>query len=219
MHIKTSEQQKVKLGFGNYRCNWGLHLAGLYETEEERDDIIYSFLNQGLKEGSLVVFSSNHLSAKQLKNQFSKIYPQSGYKLENEVRFIFLSSKELYYPDGEFSPWKMDDRLNKIEKTAKKYGRTVRILGNMRWIMEKKPENDHIMAYESRVNNFMAGKRWLALCMYDITLFSGEFLMNVLRTHPCTINGKIITQNPYYMNPDDYLKKHAPQFLKDNRAP
>ena len=219
MHLKTSNQQKVKLGFGNYQCNWGLHLAGLYETEEERKKIVFSFLNQGLKEGSLIIFSCCQHSVEQLKKQFSDIYPQNADKLDNEDRFIFLSSKEFYYPYGEFSPWSMNDRLNKINKKAKEYGRKVRIIGDMSWIMKKKPENKHIMAYESRVNNFMDGKEWLALCMYDISLFSGEFIMNVLRTHPCTINGKIITQNPYYMNPDDYLKEHAPQFLKDNRTP
>ena len=37
MHIHTSEQDSLELGFGNYSCNWGLHICGLYETEEERD--------------------------------------------------------------------------------------------------------------------------------------------------------------------------------------
>ena len=40
MYIKTSNQEKLELGIGNYSCNWGIHIAGLYETDVERDEII-----------------------------------------------------------------------------------------------------------------------------------------------------------------------------------
>ena len=43
MYIKTSGQEKIELGFGNYQCNNGMHFAGLYETEKERDEIIFGF--------------------------------------------------------------------------------------------------------------------------------------------------------------------------------
>jgi len=42
MHFQTSDQEKLELGFGGYTCNWGLHICGLYETEKERDEIIFS---------------------------------------------------------------------------------------------------------------------------------------------------------------------------------
>lgn len=37
MYVQTSEQPKLNLGFNDYECNWGVHIAGLYENEEERD--------------------------------------------------------------------------------------------------------------------------------------------------------------------------------------
>ena len=53
MHIHTSEQDRLELGFGNYTCNWGTHICGLYETEEERDEIIFGFLRHGDMAGDL----------------------------------------------------------------------------------------------------------------------------------------------------------------------
>ena len=50
MHIKTSDQKELNMGFGGYTCNWGLHICGLYETDAERDEIIYGFLHQGALE-------------------------------------------------------------------------------------------------------------------------------------------------------------------------
>jgi hypothetical protein len=34
MYIQTSTQEKLNLGIGNYQCNWGIHIAGLYETDK-----------------------------------------------------------------------------------------------------------------------------------------------------------------------------------------
>ncbi|MBK9391181.1 MAG: MEDS domain-containing protein, partial [Bacteroidetes bacterium] len=70
-----------------------------------------------------------------------------------------------------------------------------------------------LMAYESRLNYFMPGKPWISICLYNITKFSGSIIVNVLRTHPYTISGGIITQNPYYIDPDIYLATYFPEFI------
>jgi hypothetical protein len=44
MYIKTSNQEPFRIGFGDYTCNWGLHICGLYESDKERDRIIFGFL-------------------------------------------------------------------------------------------------------------------------------------------------------------------------------
>ena len=56
MHIHTSDQEILNLGFGNYTCNWGLHMCGLYETEKERDEIIFGLLKQGFIEKHLQLY-------------------------------------------------------------------------------------------------------------------------------------------------------------------
>ncbi len=46
MHIKKSNQSELKLGIGDYTCNWGVQIFGLYETEKERNDIVHGYLKQ-----------------------------------------------------------------------------------------------------------------------------------------------------------------------------
>ena len=43
MHIKTSNQEKLDVGFRDYTCNWGLHICWLFETDTERDEILFGF--------------------------------------------------------------------------------------------------------------------------------------------------------------------------------
>jgi hypothetical protein len=91
--------------------------------------------------------------------------------------------------------------------------RNVRATAEMVWALEAIPGTEHLMAYESRLNYFITGKPWISICLYNLTKFSGSIKMNVLRTHPFAISGGIITQNPYFIEPDKWLKENAPDFV------
>lgn len=214
MHIKTTDQEKLDLGFRDYTCNWGTHIAGLYETEEERDEIIFGFLSTGDNAGDLQLYCPCERSETDFREKFSKACPTCADHLDDHDRFQFMSTKELYYPEGTFSPWDMDKNLNAFYKESQKNGRkNIRATAEMIWALEAVPGVEHLMAYESRLNYFIPGKPWISICLYNITKFSGSTIMNVLRTHPFTINGGVITKNPFYQDPDIYLKEHAPEFL------
>ncbi len=86
----------------------------------------------------------------------------------------------------------------------------------MVWALEVIRGIEHLMAYESRLNFFISGKPWISICLYNVNKFSGSIIMNVLRTHPYTISGGVITENPYYQDPDKWLAKNAPQFLSQH---
>lgn len=214
MHIQTTDQEELNLGFGDYTCNWGTHFAGLYETEEEKDRIIFGFLSQGDLDGDLQLYCPDEVPEEKFKADFSKQCPHCAKHLEDDSKFQFIGTKEFYYPEGKFSPWEMDNNLNSFYEDSQKNGRiNIRASAEMTWAMEAVTGIEHLMAYESRLNYFIPGKPWISICLYNITKFSGAVIMDVLRTHPFTINGGVITKNPYFQNPDDFLKENAPEFL------
>jgi hypothetical protein len=215
MHIKTSNQEPLKLGFGNYTCNWGLHIAGLYETEEERDEIVFGFFEQGLKDNDLGLFCPAERSLEEFKGAFAHHCPQCNEVIQNNSdNFTVKSPKAFYYPNGTFSPWEMDESLQDYFEFSQQNGpKNVRASAEMAWALEAIPGVEDLMAYESRLNYFIPGKPWISICLYNVTKFTGKTIMGVLRTHPFTISGGIITQNPYYQDPDKWLAENAPQFL------
>ena len=213
MHIQTSNQEKLDMGFGGYTCNWGLHIAGLYETPEERDEIIFGFLHQGDIEGDLQMYCPVERTKENFIANYGKFYPECKDHPHNPNLFSIESAKDLYYPDGTFSPISMDEGLNAFfEKSQKNGPRNIRATAEMVWALEAIPGREHLMAYESRLNYFIPGKPWISICLYNITKFSGKTIMNVLQTHPYTISGGVITQNPYFVDPDEWLKENAPEF-------
>jgi hypothetical protein len=214
MHFTTSGQEKMLLGVGNFSCNWGTHICGLYETEAERDEIIFGFLKQGSLVGDIQLYCPVERSSDEFFRDFAAFCPECVHKLHDVNHFDLKTARELYYPNGIFDPWHMDKALNAYYIFSQSHGkRNIRATAEMSWALENITGIDYLMAYEARLNYFIPGKPWISICMYNTSKFSGAMIMNVLQTHPYVINGGIITQNPYYIHPDKWLSENAPQFL------
>ena len=215
MYIQTSDLPKLDLGFGGYSCNWGIHMAGLYQTAQERDDIVLGFLEAGAHAKDLQLYCPTERTREDFVERYSGRCTHCPEHVRDPDLFQFYSARELYYPDGEFSPWAMDDGLNGFYEKSQSHGpRNIRATAEMVWALEAVPGAEHLMAYESRLNYFIPGKPWISICLYNVTKFDGKTIMQVLQTHPYTISRGVVTENPYYLDPDQWLADNAPQFLR-----
>ena len=43
------------------------------------------------------------------------------------------------------------------------------------------------------------------VCAYDLRCFSAELVVDIMRTHPMTLIGGILDENPFFVPPDDFL--------------
>ena len=214
MYLKTSDQPVLDLGIGEWQCNWGVHICGLYETEAERDEIIFGFLGRGIAERELCLYCHSERTEEDFKKRFSETFPDLADQIFDSDPLILMEAKDLYYPSGTFSPWEMEKNLGAFYLESQKNGRrNVRATAEMVWALEAIPGAEYLMAYESRLNYFIPGKPWISICLYNITKFPGDVIMNVLRVHPYTISKNVITRNLNYQDPDIWLRQNAPVFL------
>lgn len=218
MHITTSNQSVLDLGFRDYTCNWGVHIAGLYETPEERDELVYGFLGVGDQAGDLQLYCQGEKSKEHIHAALSAAWPSSQKHLDDPKHFQMFGYDEIYYPNGSFSARDMEQALENLYAQSQVDGpRNVRAAAEMNWALDSVPGGEEIMVYESRTNTFVRDKRWVSLCLYDVARFNGAQIMDVLRTHPYTINGGVVTENPFYQDPDIWLAANAPQYLSTDR--
>lgn len=214
MHFQTSDQEKLELGFGGYTCNWGTHICGLYETEAERDEIIMGFLHEGAINKELQIYFPVERTTDNFREEYAVKYPDCKDHVHNHSLFAINSYQDFYYPDGIFSPNRMLKGHEEYFKESQKNGkRNIRATAEMVWALQSMPGIEHLMAYEARLNYFFPGKPWISICLYNLTKFSGKTIVNVLRTHPYAISGGVITQNPYYQDPEEWLKKYDPEYI------
>ncbi len=215
MHVKTSDQTSLSLGFNGYTCNWGAHICVLYQSEAERNAVILGFLGQGLQDGDLCVLGKKDAWGCEIEERLAGRCPQCAAALGDARRFQAPSTRAIYYPDGVFSPWSMEERLNAFYTESQKDGpRNIRVAAEMDWALDIAPSLQSLLAYESRFNYFIQDKPWVGICFYDVNKFDGNTILHVLRTHPYTILNGAIVQNPYYQDPDAWLAQNAPEYLK-----
>jgi hypothetical protein len=74
--------------------------------------------------------------------------------------------------------------------------------------MEIDPRAERLLKYEIKANQFFRDHDALAICQYDLRVFSPEVILNVLRTHPTVVYDELVWENPYHVPPDELL--HPP---------
>jgi hypothetical protein len=215
MYYKTSDQERINLGFSGHECNNGMHFCGLYETEEERDEIILGYLRQGLLDKAHVLYTPTERSVDDFIEKFSEKYPGEKELLYDNPNMTINTADDLYYQDGVFSPMRMNENLNIFYEQSQKNGENnIRTTAEMVWALDKQLDKTQLMAYESRLNYFIPGKPWISICMYNINRFDGQTIMKVLQTHPYSLSkGGVVTKNPYYIHPDQWLAQNSPEYL------
>ena len=220
MYYRTSDQERIALGFGGHECNNGAHFCGLYETAQDRDDIILGYLRQGILDKAQVLYTPVERTADSFAHEYRTRFPKDP-ELSDNPRFVANTAKDLYYPDGVFSPLKMTMNLDRFYEESQKDGKiNVRTTAEMVWALDVHIDRTQLMAYESRLNYFIPGKPWISICMYNLARFSGQLIMSVLQTHPFTVSkGGSITINPYYVDPDEWLARNAPQYQRHAASP
>ena len=80
----------------------------------------------------------------------------------------------------------------------------------MTWALRDIPGVEDLLAYEARVNQVMAGNpeaAAISLCLYDVERFDAELIVGVLRTHPKAVIAGTVIDNPFYIQPEEFLRQ------------
>ncbi len=134
MHVQTSAQERLSLGFGGYSCNWGVHMCCLYESDAERDDFLHGFLHQGDVDGDLVRYYHSAQTADAFLREYAQRFPAEADHPSDPARFTLLTAEQRCYPNGRFEPLGQDPKLRAMRDQARAEGRHVRGVGEMDWV-------------------------------------------------------------------------------------
>jgi len=192
----------------------GDHICGFYRKPAERDDILIPFLVEGLKAGDKCTCVVDSCTPDDVLASMSEHIEVGPYVSVSQLEV--LDSDGTYLAGGGFLPermlrfWEAKARQSLGDAGPPPEGTGLaRNIGDMSWAHRSADAVAELIGYESELNRIMSNFPQVNLCLYDLTRCSGDLIMDVLKTHPKALLGGMVIDNPYYLEPDEFLAARA----------
>jgi hypothetical protein len=198
----TAETHHEVLGL---QLGVGDHICGFYRKPSELDDILIPFLVEGLKAGDKCTCVVDSCTPDDVLASMSEHLDVDPYVSVRQLEV--LDSYGTYLAGGGFLPermlrfWEGKARQSPLAEGTG----LARNIGDMSWAHRSEDAVAELIGYESELNRIMSSFPQVNLCLYDLSRCSGDLIMDVLKTHPKALLGGMVIDNPYYLEPDEFL--------------
>jgi hypothetical protein len=195
----------VTLGIAGLEMQIGDHVCAFYRGVE-RDELLIPFLEAGMRTGDkcICVVDSDKPEA-----LIASLEQELAADCVERHQLAVLSSESAYLVGGEFVPTRMvqfwDDNVRSA--LADEGYSFVRSVGEMTWALRDARGVDQLVSYESELNRFLPRYPQVILCLYDVERFGGDIILDMLKTHPKVLLNGMVLDNPYYLEPDEFLAR------------
>jgi MEDS: MEthanogen/methylotroph, DcmR Sensory domain len=183
------------------------HVCAFFQRSNEEYSILIPFLKEGIDAGDKAVEILNASSRAEHVRRLS----EAGVAVK---RVLSRGQLELhvwedrYLRDGRFDRHEMTELLQAIAMAGERRGTGVtRLWADMQWAAEESLDTRELLEYEAGLNQLLPKHDMATVCSYDVTRFRSSVVMDILRTHPLVIVGGVLRENPFYVEPDEFLRE------------
>ncbi len=181
------------------------HLCLVHGSQEQQLSAALFFMKAGLERGEKCLYIADTNATTTLVNAMRAV----GIVVDAAMRrgsLTITNNRGIYPLHGEFDPDRMIDVLREWARSARSSGfSALRLAGEMTWVTGIDPRPERLIEYEVKADQFIRDHDVLAICQYDRRVFQPEIILNVLRTHPTVVYDDFVSDNPYYVPPDELL--------------
>ncbi|MEA2164385.1 MAG: hypothetical protein QOK37_2512 [Thermoanaerobaculia bacterium] len=195
----TSSNRFAEAVFERYH-----HVCAFFHNSDEAIRRLAPFIHDGLVAGEHAIHIINVKRREGYKDRMTGI----GVDVEALQRSgqLEVMSWPRTEQGGVLDPDAAVAMIDQLFNTAREngYPRT-RVVGDMEWAIDVRDES--LIALEARLNEVYARHNVWVICAYDLNLFSGSVVVDVMRTHPLALVGDVLQQNPFYVPPAQMLQE------------
>ncbi len=194
----------LELGIPGLRLTEGDHICAFYRGAAERDEILIPYLQAGLRTGDKCICVVDAVDPREVLAALGSAADVDRWIGDTQLEL--RASTDAYLSTGRFCTEEMLAFWENFVGTAVsgKFS-FARSVGEMTWALRQVPGVEELVGYESELNRFLPRYPQVILCLYDLERFSGELVIDMLKTHPRVLLGGMVLDNPYYLEPDEFL--------------
>lgn len=199
------------LGFTDQLFPTGSHICQIYSDDSEQIDSLLGYLESGIKNGEKTACFTDKLAVATLAAHL-ELRGLSLPQLTESKALTKSNTSDVYFQNGCFSPEVMLGLLRQFHADSVSQGFTAaRVIGEMIPEVCTMKGGERLMEYESRVSMQMRTHPVTAVCQYDARSFDGATIMKVLKVHPLMVIRGAVVHNPYFIQPEEFLKQFEAQ--------
>jgi MEDS: MEthanogen/methylotroph, DcmR Sensory domain len=211
---KSREEDNQPIRFAGSELGAQRHICAFFHSPDEEYRVVLPFIKDGFDCGH----KAFHVVDPKLCHEHRQRLGSAGIDVpaaEQSGQFDLRNWNDVYLRDGRFDQDRMLALIQKevVEGDRQNGFALTRMVAHVEWALEKQPGVDDLVEYEARVNYIWPRYKDAVICVYDLTKFGGDIVMDILRTHPMVLIGGIIQENPFFVPPDEFLRE-----LRERRA-
>ena len=198
----------VSVGFTQRKFPAGTHMCFVYDSEAERRRVIAGYLAAGVEAGERVAYFADGGTDDAMRWMAEAGVAATA--IEEGGHVHVADAEATYCPSGHFSPEVMFDTLRGFRVASDEAGYDgARVSGEMTWALRDIPGHERLLEYEAKVTGVLAECEVTAICQYAAAAWDGATLLHVLRVHPMMVVRGQVVENPFFMQPEDYLREYV----------
>ena len=183
------------------------HVCAFFQRSHEEYKILIPFLKEGIDTGGKAVEILNPAH----RPEHVRRLTEAGVPVKRVLGRGQLELREwrdTYLRAGRFDRHDMIALLQEIALAGERRGTGVtRLWADMQWAVEESLNVRELVEYEAGLNKMLSKHGMATVCSYDVTRFRSSVVMDLLRTHPLVIVGGALRENPFYVEPDEFLRE------------
>lgn len=178
------------------------HVGAFFQSEKERYRVLGPFVAEGLANGERAF----HIIEPPGRDLHLRRLMEAGIDVDRATsrrQLELVPWEAMYLRDGHFDQQAMIKRIEGVLADPSPQGFPLtRLVANMEWALERRSGVGDLVEYETRLNYALPRFEDVVICAYDLTMFPGSTIVDVLRSHPAVVIGGSLRDNPFYMLPD-----------------
>jgi hypothetical protein len=184
------------------------HVCAFFNSRDEEYGVMSPFYKQAIDQGEHNLHIVNPVRMDDHRQRLAEAGIDTAH-CEACGQLQILPWGEAYLDKtGSFDKDRMLATIDHLTGAGRDAGQPrLRIMGNMDWVHNDIPGAADLLEYEAEVNEVLERNRHPAVCVYDIAKLSGSMMMDILRSHPLTLIGGVVQENPFYTPPAQMLRE------------
>ena len=185
------------------------HICAFFANDDEEYRVLLPFIRDGLLCGDKSVQVVNPEQREEhLRRLAAAGVDTTAHELSGQLKIE--NNTEVYLRDGRFDQDRMlatFEQMANSSRTAEGFPMS-RVICRMDWASGDQTRIENVIEFESRVNDVWRRYDDAVICTYHLSKFSGDAVIDIMRTHPMVIIGGLLQRNPFFTQPEEFLREY-----------